>query len=85
MLSGLGDLEQKLGRNDEARKAYNNAITLYKGVDNKLGEANALRGLGDLEQELGRNDEARKAYNNAITLYKSVDHKLGEEIGRAHV
>ena len=63
MLAGLGDLQSRLGRNEQARTAYDEARTLYKQESNRLGEANVLRGLGDLESGLGRNEQARTAYD----------------------
>ena len=49
-----------LGRHDQAREAYAEARTLFRAVENRLGEANVLRGLGDLESKLGRHDQARE-------------------------
>jgi tetratricopeptide (TPR) repeat protein len=66
------------GQNDQARAAYDEAIGLYKQVDDRLGQANVLRGLGDLESILGRNDQARAAYGEAIGLFKQVDNRLGQ-------
>ena len=77
-LTGLGDLEFKLGRNDEARTAYTEARSLFKAVGSRLGEANVLLGLGDLEFKLGRNDEAHTAYTEARSLFKVVGSRLGE-------
>jgi hypothetical protein len=54
VLRGLGGLESRLGRNEQARTAYDEARTLYKQESNRLGEANVLAGLGDLESRLGR-------------------------------
>ena len=78
MLTGLGDLESKLGRNDAARAAYREARTLFKQVEDRLGEGNVLLGLGHLERKLGRNDAARDAYGEARTLYKQEQNRLGE-------
>ncbi len=65
-LQGKGDKalaeaerQRMLGRNDQARAAYGEARTLYKQVEDRLGEANVLLGLGELERTLGRNDQAR--------------------------
>ena len=66
------------GRNDQARSAYEEAHTLYKHEQNRLGEANVLLGLGHLESMLGRNDRARPDYGEARTLFKQVGDRLGE-------
>ena len=78
VLSGLGDLERKLGRNEQARTAYEDARVLFKQVEDRLGEANVLRGLGDLERTLGRNERARTAYAEARVLFKQMGDRLGE-------
>jgi tetratricopeptide (TPR) repeat protein len=60
------------GRNDQARAAYAEARTLYKAVEDRLGEANVLLGLGELERKLGRNDQARKYFYQAAHLYDAL-------------
>ena len=65
-----------------ARQDYENAIELFKQVQDRLGEANALRGLGELERMLGRHEQARKAYGDAIELFKQVQNRLGEANAR---
>jgi hypothetical protein len=42
VLENLGNLERKLGNNDVARAAYQDALTLYKQVGDKLGQAGVL-------------------------------------------
>jgi tetratricopeptide (TPR) repeat protein len=68
----------KLGRNDQARAAYGDALVLFKQFDDRLGQANVLRGLGGLERNLGRNDQARAAYGEALAFYKQEDNHLGQ-------
>jgi tetratricopeptide (TPR) repeat protein len=68
-----------LGRNDQARAAYGEALTLYKQEDNRLGQANVLSGLGDLERLLGRNDQARAAFSDAAQLYEALGIVEGRE------
>ncbi|MBK6653500.1 tetratricopeptide repeat protein [Zoogloea sp.] len=77
-LKALGDLQLRNDRLDDARKAYENALELYRKVEDRLGEANTLRALGDLHLRNARLDDARKAYENALELYRKVDARLGE-------
>ena len=69
---GSATCERTLGRDDAARAAYDEALTLYKQADNRLGQANVQRGLGDLERGLGRKDAARAAYAVAAELLGEV-------------
>ena len=66
------------GPSYRARQNYESAIELFKQVQSRLGEANALVGLGDLGRLLGRHEPARKAYGEAIELYKQEQDRLGE-------
>jgi tetratricopeptide (TPR) repeat protein len=77
-LLDLGQLEDRLDRNTEARAAYTEARTLFKAVGERHGEAYVLRGVGDLERTLGRYTEARASYTEARMLYKMEEHRLGE-------
>jgi tetratricopeptide (TPR) repeat protein len=64
VLRGLGDLERMLGRNDQARAAYGEALVLYKQVDDRLGQANALSGLGA--------QQAARCFYEAAQLYEMI-------------
>jgi len=74
----LGDLENKLGRLEEARRHYENAHQLYQAIQDRLGEANALYSLGELERKLGRNNEARRYFETALGLFHAVQNRWGE-------
>lgn len=77
-LLGLGELQRKLGRNEQARTAYDQAITLFKQIDDRHGEANAQFKLGDLHLISSRRDEAEAAYEQAMDIYKQIDDRLGQ-------
>jgi tetratricopeptide (TPR) repeat protein len=66
------------GEHAVARRAYDEARTLYVELDDRWGEANVLRGLGHLESRLGRNGEARTNYTVSRYLYKAERDRLGE-------
>jgi len=74
----LGDLEGQLGRPEEARRLYGEALELYQSEQNGLGQANTLRPLGDLEGRLGHPEEARRLYGEALELYQSEQNGLGQ-------
>ena len=71
MLCGLGDLESTLGRNDQARAAYGEAIALYKQVDDRLGQANVLRGLGALDSR-NKPQQAARCFFESAQLYEMI-------------
>ncbi|MCA9458747.1 MAG: tetratricopeptide repeat protein, partial [Nitrospira sp.] len=69
---------RKSGHNEEARDPYNQALSIFKGTNDRLGEATVIKELGGLERILGHSDEARTAYIKAQTLFKAEGHLLGE-------
>ena len=81
MLAGLGDLEQKLGRHEEARRAYTDARVLYRAEQSHLGEATVLRGLGHLESQ-NNPDVARQYLYLSAGLYEAIDMKAMSDLAR---
>ena len=71
VLRGLGHLESRLGRNDQARAAYGEALNLFKQVDNRLGQANVQRGLGFLDSRKNPQKAAR-CFFEAAQLYEMI-------------
>ena len=59
------------GRNDQARSAYEEARTLYKHEQNRLGEANVLSGLGGLEAKT-EPELAKQHLYQAANIYESI-------------
>jgi tetratricopeptide (TPR) repeat protein len=58
-------------RNDvTARLCYEEAVLLYRGVDEPLALAHAIRHLGDVYCEQGRPDLADPCYHEALGLYR---------------
>ena len=67
----LGDLERMLGRNEEARAAYDKALPLYRAEQSRLGEADTLRGIGRL-LKLENNPNADTYFRDALIIFKSI-------------
>jgi CHAT domain-containing protein/predicted negative regulator of RcsB-dependent stress response len=61
-----------------ALKAYEEALSLYQQIGEKLGEANVYFFQGMLYFETGDNQAALKAYEKALPLYQQVGDRLGE-------
>ena len=58
------------GRHDEAIATAGEAVTLSRGSDDLIGQANALRDLAAVLTAAGRPDEAQAAAAEATTLYE---------------
>jgi tetratricopeptide (TPR) repeat protein len=54
------------------------ALTAYRAIDDRLGEANTRLALGDLYVRTDRLTEAEAAYDAALTAYRAIDDRLGE-------
>ena len=61
----MGDIALARSDHEAARRAYEEALPLYRQVGSVLGEANCISGLGDIA--LGRSDheQARSRYGDA--------------------
>lgn len=75
----LGDAVRARGSLREARGHYEEALTLYRGLDGvDLGAlANALRRMADIEERLGATKRARDLWEEARSMYE----RLGVEAG----
>jgi tetratricopeptide (TPR) repeat protein len=56
-----------------ARQCYEEAVLLYRGVDEPLALAHTIRHLGDVYHEQGRPDLAEPCYHEALGLYRTHD------------
>lgn len=74
----LGDIALARGDELEARRWYDEAITLYRKLDKPLGKAHCIKGLGDLA--LGRSDVrlAFSCYNQSLEVYRAANDGNGE-------
>ena len=71
-LKSLGDLLLRVADLDGARKAYEEALPIYREIRERLGEANCLQSLGDLLLRVADLDGARKAYEEALPIYREI-------------
>jgi tetratricopeptide (TPR) repeat protein len=62
-------VEQLLGRHEEARKHYEDALSLYKAADQRLGRANTHMSLGRLECTLLNMEKGRKHFQEAAIQF----------------
>ncbi|MCK6588986.1 MAG: tetratricopeptide repeat protein, partial [Polyangiaceae bacterium] len=74
----LGDLFLRTARLNDAERAYEQALPIYRAIDNRLGEANTRKALGDLFLRTARLNDAERAYELALPIYRAIDARLGE-------
>ncbi len=77
-LKAQGDVLQFLDQRSEALANYEQALTIYREVGDRLGEANTLKAQGDVLQFLKQSREALANYEQALTIYREVGARLGE-------
>jgi len=68
-LNYRGRIFAELGQEREALDDYQNALTIFKEVGNRLGEAQSLHNIGLTTNNLGDPDKALSIYREAIPLW----------------
>ncbi|MBC6940821.1 MAG: tetratricopeptide repeat protein, partial [Anaerolineae bacterium] len=64
--------------NDAALESYNAALTLFRQVGDKLGEANVHLSLGGLKREEKDLAGARKDFEGALSAYRAIGDQYSE-------
>jgi tetratricopeptide (TPR) repeat protein len=62
----------------DVRYLYGQALTFYRHLGDRRGEAEALRGLGEVEWLVGEYGKAREYYTQALALARKLGHRQGE-------
>ena len=78
ILLGLGGLDRRGGRVEEARASYLAADALFAETGDAEGRARAALALGDLDRDLGHLDDAFAAYERAMGLFQQASYLPGE-------
>jgi predicted ATPase/DNA-binding SARP family transcriptional activator len=76
-LDVLASLEFRWGNEAEAGRLVANALTLYRGVRYREGEASALCLAGEIALRAGRTVAARDAFGAALELCRQIGHRAG--------
>ncbi|MBL6987247.1 MAG: tetratricopeptide repeat protein [Methylobacter sp.] len=84
-LSRLGEIEQALGRYDEAYQAYAERLQICRELKTSLGaSAEVLRDLGvslvriaEIDETLGRYDNAFMGYTESLQIFRELKASLG--------
>src|SRR6266545_3148032 len=87
--SDLGIVYRELGRLEEAVRAYEQALDIFRSAGDRVGEARALSNSGIVYRELGRLEEAVRAYEQALDIFRSIDDQGSEvtalwDLGKAY-
>jgi DNA-binding SARP family transcriptional activator/tetratricopeptide (TPR) repeat protein len=77
---GLGRVNYRLGRTDDALTHFTAALDLYRRLGDDLGQARAHRGLASLHDRQGRYREALRHSQQALDGYRAG----GDEAGQAN-
>lgn len=64
----------------EAKPYYENALTIYREMDDKTGIGTALNNLGVLHWNSGDLLEAEAYYNQAAEIYEEIGYRRGENM-----
>jgi tetratricopeptide (TPR) repeat protein len=73
-----GDFKFRFYQSAAALQDYEQALSLYRDVGSRLGEAYTLRAIGDVLQFQKQNNQALENYQQALSLYRDVGSRLGE-------
>jgi tetratricopeptide (TPR) repeat protein len=74
----LGKAAEHESKWTEAQRYFEQALSLYRELGDRLGEANTIRNLGDVALAQGRYEEAAGRYEEALALYCQIGAWLGE-------
>ena len=77
----LGDVHRRAGRRKDARRCYEEALTLYRDAASPptLDFANAVRPMAILKAEIGESEAALALWGEAKALYAAVGIEAGVE------
>ena len=78
VLQAIGDVQGFRDERDAALESYNAALTLFRQVGDKLGEANVHLSLGGLKREEKDLAGARKDFEGALSAYRAIGDQYSE-------
>ncbi len=78
LLGNLGLAYFALGEARRAFDFYQQALSLFRQIGDRLGEANCLKAIGDVLQFHKESDAALGSYQQALSLYRQIGDRLGE-------
>jgi len=76
-LSGAGILAESQGDYDQATMLHEQALRLWREMDDQIGIASSLTSLGINADTLGEDDRATDLHTQALVLWRELDDELG--------
>ena len=84
-LGNIGLIYSHKGDLDEALRSLQEAISLYRSIGYKHGEANQLTNIGNIYSDKGNLDEALKYHEKALKIYREIECRRGEALARGNL
>ncbi len=75
-LVSLGVAYRQLGRLEESRRAYTEALPIFRGLGDSRDEARSLGNLGQLEASTGHDEAALGDFDRALGLFRALADSL---------
>jgi CHAT domain-containing protein/tetratricopeptide (TPR) repeat protein len=76
----LGYISGSIGETEKAVEELSKARALYRSINDKIGEALAVRALGTRYSRKGKEHLAIDAYNKALETFRSAGDRLSEAV-----
>lgn len=73
-----GEAARRTYSHQAAQKHLQRALTIFRDLGDRLGEATTLQAIGDVQQFRDDRDAALASYQQALALFRSVGDRLGE-------
>jgi CHAT domain-containing protein/tetratricopeptide (TPR) repeat protein len=77
-LNSIGTVLESMGNPREAMPYYRSALSIYKTIKDKMGEAATLNNLGRLFATFGRREAALRQFSKALMVSRGVQDRRGE-------
>ena len=78
VIHNLANMEVQAGNVDEARRLYNESLTIKEAIGDAQGKAATLHALANMEVQAGNVDEARRLYNESLTINETIGDAQGK-------
>lgn len=73
----LGNLNRTLGDGSDAQDDFQEALSIYRELDDDLGIAHSFTNLGEIEKNRGHVAEARRYLEQSRDIYRRENHRSG--------